>query len=225
MKAACSEPASACKEATWRDLEKFAEWGDLENFRRVCAAIGPGVCDPSSGWTPADFAVFHGQPVLLSWWVESLSSFYPQWGRSLMFRALIGRHGEKLSEILLAHGCCVSGRDDRGRTPLHVAAWLGDTGAVRPLVGAGLDLHARDDSMMTPLRWAIRGGHHLVVDQLLELGADPNLLDHLGISDAQFALVCGHEEVISRLRPHAEHRALQQSLPEGAQGDTSGRRL
>ena len=54
-------------------------------------------------------------------------------------------------------GADVEGRDDDGRTPLHVAAAFNDNPAVLDaLVAAGADVESRDDDGRTPLHAARR---------------------------------------------------------------------
>lgn len=220
-------PASSSdngQEAAWRDLEKFAQWGDLPGFQKVCTFMPLPSLEASSGWTPGDYAIFHGQAKLVQWWISEHAPYYNQWHQTGIFRALQGRQGF-LVGLLVSHGCSISTVDDRLRTPLHVAAWLGEVAAIRPLACAGATLSQRDDSDMTPLRWAIRGGHSEAVAQLLALGADPGLQDSMGISDAHYATMCNREDIIQLLRPYAEHRALCEAVQgrEGSGG--AGRRL
>lgn len=210
--------------AAWRDMDKFASWGDLPGFQLACASIPATSCEKGSGWLPVDYAIFHGQVDLIRWWVEKCPGFNDQWKSRAIFRALQGRQGF-LTDLLVSFGCSVQVLDDRLRSPLHVAAWLGEVAAIAPLVAAGASLHQRDDSMMSPLRWAIRGGHQEVVARLLALGADPSIKDPSGVSDESYAISSCREDIIQMLRPHVEHRILSEKVSALECSEGSGRRL
>ncbi|BBN11353.1 hypothetical protein MPTK1_5g11190 [Marchantia polymorpha subsp. ruderalis] len=67
-------------------------------------------------------------------------------------------------------------RDDRGWTPLHVAARIGDLAEVQRLLDEGADVNAPawgpKAPGTTPLHLAATGGHLHVMDELLERGAN-----------------------------------------------------
>lgn len=67
-------------------------------------------------------------------------------------------------------------RDDRGWTPLHVAARMGDLGEVQRLLDDGADVNAPSWGPKapgtTPLHLASTGGHVNVMNLLLERGAN-----------------------------------------------------
>jgi ankyrin repeat protein len=79
----------------------------------------------------------------------------------------------RMSDLLLAHGAATRSADVERSTPLHVAAFQGDTGLVRRLLEAGAPIDA-PNRFTTPLGSAAQAGHAEVVRQLLESGADPN---------------------------------------------------
>lgn len=70
------------------------------------------------------------------------------------------------------------GRDNlvvpRGSTPLHAAAFSGNTEIVKLLIEAKANPNAENDAGWTPLRGAVRYENLSMVEMLLAAGADPN---------------------------------------------------
>ena len=60
----------------------------------------------------------------------------------------------------------------KGRTPLMLAAFRGNTAAVINLLERGADVNARDADGDTALMFAAHKGHALVVTLLLQYGAN-----------------------------------------------------
>ena len=90
--------------------------------------------------------------------------------------------------LLLEAGVDVEARDDRGRTPLHVAAAWHPEG-IRSLLEAGADIDARDDRGRTPLHvaaaWNPEG-----IRSLLEAGAEIEARDRNGWTPLHVAARC-----------------------------------
>jgi hypothetical protein len=85
---------------------------------------------------------------------------------------------------MLEAGWPVDGRGQHGATPLHWAAWHGNTEMARELLGRGAPLEVTDaDYDGTPLNWAVYGSVHGwncktgdyagTVEALLAAGARP----------------------------------------------------
>jgi ankyrin repeat protein len=62
--------------------------------------------------------------------------------------------------------------DVKGRTPLMLAAFRGDTAGVINLLERGADVNARDSDGDTALMFAAHKGHALIVALLLQYGAN-----------------------------------------------------
>ncbi|ERF68520.1 hypothetical protein EPUS_05659 [Endocarpon pusillum Z07020] len=79
-------------------------------------------------------------------------------------------------ELLIEEGADLESRDELGRTPLAVAARVGNTILVQPLLDKGADLESRDNLGQTPLVLAVRNCRVAIVHLLLDRGADPRAL-------------------------------------------------
>lgn len=76
--------------------------------------------------------------------------------------------------IVAARPDSVKAVNERGYTPLHVAAFGGGADVVSFLIEKGADLEAKNPTGFTPLFLAVRGGKPDVVRLLLEKGANVN---------------------------------------------------
>ena len=71
-------------------------------------------------------------------------------------------------------------RNEDGRTPLHDAALLGQTGAIAALIAKGADHNAQDETGNTPLHIAAHHGQTEAIAALIAKGADHNARDERG---------------------------------------------
>ena len=101
--------------------------------------------------------------------------------------------------FLLHHGADVVACDEIDRTPLHVAAMIGDKDVVDLLSQCGADVAARDSFNQTPLDVAVMFGHKKVVDFLIERGADVAARGNHNETPLHLAAGCGHKEVVDLL--------------------------
>lgn len=82
---------------------------------------------------------------------------------------------DKYRSLEAFRGRAVDSFDDLGMdsdTPLHVAAYLGDLGAVRVMLPLVRSINEKGGIGNTPLHYAVMGGHADLVDLLLANGAD-----------------------------------------------------
>lgn len=105
----------------------------------------------------------------------------------------------------------VDGRDERGHTPLHLAACHNRVGIIRALVEAGAPLDVRTgprpfmvDEMTrgdagAPLHCAARQGHLEAVYALLNRGALVNFFDNLSHTPLQVAAAAGRRSCVAAL--------------------------
>ena len=100
-------------------------------------------------------------------------------GRGLLHLALLGAgdEAERLARAtgLLAMGADAGARDRRGRTPLHLAARVGDAATLAALLKGGANPDAVDAEHATPLLEAVESGKPAAVRALLDAHANPDL--------------------------------------------------
>ena len=105
----------------------------------------------------------------------SLEASRNAWGMRPLHRA-VNYKSPKFVSLLLDRGAKVDARDSLGRTPLLIAARLGDAETARRLLDRGADVNATAMMNYTPLHWAIYFDRRELFNLLLDFGADVNLL-------------------------------------------------
>ena len=90
--------------------------------------------------------------------------------------------GDKVAvEKFLAQDARVDDRDMSGLTPLHWAAWYGNTDVVELLLDKGADIHSKwRRNGMTSLHYAAAYGQNEAVELLIARGADVNARNKYG---------------------------------------------
>ena len=120
-------------------------------------------------------------------------------------------HSDNLDIVQLLiqfHSDC-SATDHFGNTPIHSAAWAGDSHAVALLIEQGVDASAKNSRGQTPLMWSAAQiddeawvGHCHVARRLLGQGADVMDRDHIGNSPLHIAAESGHLKMVKLLLNH-----------------------
>uniref|UniRef100_A0A8C1IRF1 Ankyrin repeat domain 12 n=1 Tax=Cyprinus carpio TaxID=7962 RepID=A0A8C1IRF1_CYPCA len=93
----------------------------------------------------------------------------------------------------------VNKRNERGETPLHMAAIRGDVKQVKELIGLGADVNVKDFAGWTPLHEACNLGYYDVAKVLIGAGAEVNtqgLDDDTPLHDASSS---GHKDIVKLL--------------------------
>ena len=97
----------------------------------------------------------------------------------------------------------------KGRTPLMLAAFRGNTAAVINLLERGEEVNARDKDGDTALMFAAYKGHALVVALLLQYGANVYARARNGWTAKKAAQAGLHEQIADML-----HRAETEGAPQ-----------
>lgn len=90
-------------------------------------------------------------------------------------------------------------RDDRGQTPLHVAALCGQASLIDFLVSKGAVVNSTDYHGSTPLHLACRRGFQSVTLLLLHYKASTEVQDNSGNTPLHLACAYGHEDCVKAL--------------------------
>ncbi|XP_070828614.1 ankyrin repeat domain-containing protein 27 [Chaetodon trifascialis] len=90
-------------------------------------------------------------------------------------------------------------RDDRGYTPLHVAAVCGQSQLIDLLVCKGAPVNATDYHTLTPLHLACQRGYQGVTLLLLHYKANTDAQDNNGNTPLHLACMYGHEDCVKAL--------------------------
>lgn len=101
--------------------------------------------------------------------------------------------------FLVQSGAPLDTTENRGQTPLHLAARSGDPELIRRLAAQGLDVNARDDFGDTPLADIAGAGNSEVIATLIELGADVNTRGMNQLTPLHRAVSNNYEPVIRML--------------------------
>ncbi|MEJ1289013.1 ankyrin repeat domain 27 (VPS9 domain) [Cricetulus griseus] len=107
-------------------------------------------------------------------------------------------------------------RDDRGQTPLHVAALCGQASLIDFLVSKGAIVNATDYHGSTPLHLACQKGFQSVTLLLLHYKASTEVQDNNGNTPLHLACTHGHEDILSILEAHrlsSERRPRPSEVP------------
>ncbi|XP_051548331.1 ankyrin repeat domain-containing protein 27-like isoform X2 [Myxocyprinus asiaticus] len=90
-------------------------------------------------------------------------------------------------------------RDDRGYTPLHVAAICGQSQLIDLLVSKGAVVNATDYYALTPLHLSCQKGYQGVTLLLLHYKANTDAQDNNGNTPLHLACMYGHEDCVKGL--------------------------
>lgn len=107
-----------------------------------------------------------------------------QYGSSDAMNALLGAGGRSHSDL-----------NEKGKTPLHLAAEHGHAEICAQLLKAGADPNSLDQQNRIPLHFAAMNDHKLAAIRLLEAGANPNIPDAQGNFPIHYAAKAGNSSL------------------------------
>ncbi|KAG9474873.1 hypothetical protein GDO78_003373 [Eleutherodactylus coqui] len=90
-------------------------------------------------------------------------------------------------------------RDDRGYTPLHIAAICGQSQFIDLLISKGAVVNATDYHGSTPLHLSCQKGHQNIALLLLHYKASRDIQDNNGNTPLHLACTYGHEDCVKAL--------------------------
>ncbi|KAK1162097.1 ankyrin repeat domain-containing protein 27-like isoform X1 [Acipenser oxyrinchus oxyrinchus] len=96
-------------------------------------------------------------------------------------------------------------RDDRGYTPLHIAAICGQSSLIDLLVSKGAVVNATDYHALTPLHLSCQKGYQSGTLLLLHYKASTNVQDINGNTPLHLACMYGHEDCVKALVYYDAH--------------------
>ena len=104
--------------------------------------------------------------------------------------------------LLARHGAELNARQFQGATPLFLATFCGNEGAVRALLAAGADPCIGDIHSIGPLHVACRTGATSTIKALLDAGASPSARDESGRTALKYALEFKRKGAVMLFRQH-----------------------
>jgi ankyrin repeat protein len=137
----------------------------------------------------------------------------------------------------LASGGDANAQDEKGRTPLMLAAGNGSFNITEELIARGADLEVHQHQGTTALMFAAFAGEARIVQILLGARALADARDTHGLSAEDYARLHSHKEVIQLLQPvelpetileaaqAGDFDAVQRYLSEGSSVDAKDSQL
>lgn len=174
----------------------------LDDDPAAAAATVPGEVSPLLT------AYYHGRPRLAA----DLALALERAGIGLdVLEAAAAGDQQRLAEIVEDDADALGARTVDGFTPLHLAAFLGRTGATMFLVRLGADATAVADnaSRVQPLHSGVASGDVGVVEALLQTGVDVDARQAGGFTPLMGAAIQGASTVVERLLAAGARRRLE----------------
>ena len=163
--------------------------------------------------SPVCWAVKYGRLDILKYLLSEKPDLETRdkWGRTALLEAAMASKSDEAS-LLVAAGADVAAQDERGNTPLHLAAYATKTESKKVallLIQNKADVNAKDKSQRTPLYGVGQSGNVDVTVLLLANGAKANVADVGNVTPFHWAAGNGKLKVASLLlQSNADIKAL-----------------
>jgi ankyrin repeat protein len=118
---------------------------------------------------------------------------------SLVLHQAVEIQSLEIVETLVQRKADINARNSEGRSPLHIAASLGNDPILLILLHARAKVNQLDKMGRTPLHLASLHGFFRTCTHLLDHGSNVNLFDNLGRLPAHYACDIGHDKLLKLL--------------------------
>jgi ankyrin repeat protein len=119
-------------------------------------------------------------------------------------------------DLLLRNGANIEAKNKAGATPLHRAAFYGNTSLAEFLLDKGASINVTESSGWTPLHHAVVSGHSDLVKLFLARGADINAKGILGATPLHEAVIRNQKAIVVQLlanNPSVDAQAQNGATP------------
>lgn len=134
-------------------------------------------------------------------------------GADELFRAIAAGDEEKAKTLIAAHPDTIKAKDERGCTPLLLAAKAGRTEIVSILLKNGASVSAKDKTGETALHWAATADSTDTTHALIAAGANVNAQDDSGFTPLASAVELRNNAQVAALLSHGAK--LEVAIPFG----------
>lgn len=198
---ACCTGQQDCKMPSIFDIVKAGALVPLQTFVEIHGVNILSNRD-ADGNTPAHWACLKGHKVMMLYIVE-LNGPVNEPGqnevgqRPIHWACVTGQ--VSIVNLLLQLNISIDVADNKGFTPLIVAAQYGQTVLAGFLIGRGASLYVVDKEGDTALHWAASKGHNELMRMLIYLGFNPNQSDSWGQVPLHMACINGNLTSVKEL--------------------------
>eukprot|EP00041_Stephanoeca_diplocostata_P027127 m.742593 g.742593 ORF g.742593 m.742593 type:complete len:1300 (-) comp23119_c0_seq3:98-3997(-) len=172
-------------------ISKLLQSGGMRQFSKV----------DLNSWSALHYATFEGYidcvKELLQY--EQVIDSPDVHGQTALMLAVIGGKADVAEVLLNTSTASIDVLDETGNSPLHRAAFDGNTSICRSLIQANANVNVLDESQQTPLMFASEQGHIEIIGLLVDGGASTELVDPDGRNALHIASLAGRSEVCTYL--------------------------